>query len=137
MFTFSLSFSRLDRAFRVGALFALGALVAPHSPAAGASATATPDANGSILTPPSAVVRLSEKPTSREIAQCNLFPEPLVPTGETSADDNVSIAKSLAAFVSRNDQEDFSSLESFVAAFPQSPYRLSILNNLGTLYFKA
>jgi RHS repeat-associated protein len=99
--------------------------------------TATVNRTVPAHSPPSAGFVLSENPPEQEIRHVRLFAEPLVPTGAVpSAEENRQIADALRQHVQRPVADDFSALEEYVAAHPDSPWTPSLLFNLGTEYYR-
>jgi RHS repeat-associated protein len=87
------------------------------------------------FTPPSSKFSLSSEPSDQEIFSHSLFSEPLVPVGSsTTPAENADLAKALTAFSERKVRDDYSALERFLATYPTSPWRLSLLVNAGWLY---
>jgi RHS repeat-associated protein len=87
--------------------------------------------------PPSAGFVLSENPSEQEIRHVRLFAEPLVPTGSVpSVGENRQIADALRQHVQRPVADDFSTLEEYVAAHPDSPWTPSLLFDLGMEYYR-
>ena len=79
---------------------------------------------------PNAGFVLSANPSEQEIRQVRLFAEPLVPTGSVpSAEENRQVAEALRQHVQRTIADDFSALEQFVAAHPESPWTPALLFN--------
>ncbi len=82
-----------------------------------------------------AAFHLSAQPSDQEIFHQSLFEEPLVPVGgKATRADNAALAAALTAFSKRTVRDDYSALENYLAANPQSPWRLSLMTNLGWLY---
>jgi RHS repeat-associated protein len=76
--------------------------------------------------------------TVQEIYALRKLPEPLVPSGgKVTAAANQRLLDALTAFESRQRSDDFSALERFLTANPQSPWRLAVETNLGILYYHA
>jgi hypothetical protein len=77
-------------------------------------------------------------PTPQDILRARIFEEPLVPIGaEPTAAENAALADALVSYRKDFDPDDFSSLTGFLEAQPKSPWRLSLLTNLGLAYYKA
>ena len=88
------------------------------------------------VTPPSTALKFSETPSDEEIFSARALPEPLVRAGwKTSAAENRALADALQAFAHRAVCDDTSALEQFLRAYPASAWRISMLSNLGILYF--
>ena len=88
------------------------------------------------VTPPSTVLKFSDAPSDEEISSARALPEPLIRAGwKTTPAENQALANALQAFAHRTVCDDTSALEQFLRAYPASPWRVSILTNLGLLYF--
>ncbi len=70
-----------------------------------------------------------------EIFNLRVFSEPLVPIGgEPSAEENRALVDALNQYDSRSNQDDFSSLRSFVSSHPASKWAASLLTDMGIEY---
>lgn len=79
----------------------------------------------------------SEVPTEREIFRARVFAEPLVPMGApTSPVENSALATTLLNFLDRGNNDQVGGPEQFLRQFPTSPWRASLLVNLGIVYRK-
>lgn len=88
--------------------------------------------------PPSPNLSFSENPSDAEISKARVFSEPLIRAcWESSADENKALAAALVAFSNRTVSDDFSAIEQFIANYPKSPWRISLLVNLGIAQYKA
>jgi RHS repeat-associated protein len=87
--------------------------------------------NSAIATP-----RFSSSPTADEITYSHVFSEPLVAAGQPSAEENAALAAALSAYATRTVRDDFSALTGFLNAYPNSAWRVSLLTQMGLLYFK-
>lgn len=87
-------------------------------------------------TAPLVGLHLSPNPNVDEIRSLHLFAEPLVPVAVPSMDDNQQFARALAAYSQRTVGDDFSALEQYLAAYPESPWNGSLIFNLGLEYYK-
>jgi RHS repeat-associated protein len=78
----------------------------------------------------------STKPTTDEIRRARVFGEPIVPVGAApSDDDNKEVAAGLDAFLrAAGDKDQLGALERLDARQPNSPYRASLLMNMGIFY---
>lgn len=75
-------------------------------------------------------------PSASDIFRYRIFEEPLVPAGgDPTLDENQSFAAALLDFSKSPRLEDFSSLYDFLDKYPASPWNVSLLTNLGTLYY--
>ena len=78
----------------------------------------------------------STPPTLAELTACRLLAEPLLPLGTLvpAAKERAALGQALLAFDSSPNHEDTSPLEEFLAAYPQSAFRVALLTDLGLLY---
>ena len=84
-----------------------------------------------------AELRFSASPTDDEISRAIIAGHSLVPTdGCVSANENEALARALIAFSRRVNEDDTSSLESFLKAYPNSRWQISLLAGLATNSFK-
>lgn len=75
-------------------------------------------------------------PNAQQIFALRKLPEPLVPlVSDPQPQDNERLLAALTAFEGRQHSDDFSALEQFITANPQSAWRLAVLTNLGILYY--
>jgi RHS repeat-associated protein len=87
------------------------------------------------VTPPAAKPSFSETPTDNELFQARVFDEPLVPYGTpTSGVENQSLAHSIMIYLDAGGGENVEPFLGFLKDHPQSPWRGSILTNLGIVY---
>lgn len=81
-------------------------------------------------------LRFSAQPDANEISSARIFDEPLLPLGgKPTAAENRALAQALADYAGRSDLDDFSSVENFLAQFPQSAWSGSLLLHMGTEYY--
>src|SRR5437773_2612461 len=88
-------------------------------------------------TPPKAlafVTRFRAQPTDAELFAARIFDEPLVPTGKTSAQENKELATALMTYFHRQAPDEQSSLTQCLDRHPASPWRASLLLNLGLVW---
>lgn len=91
------------------------------------------------LLPPEAArpARSGGDVTAQDIFLRRVLAEPLVPVaGVPSPVENAALLAALDAFAIRSNPDDSSALEAFLTAYPSSPWRVSLLNNLGDFYFR-
>ena len=101
-----------------------------------AASTAQPPGRSSLR--PHGTENLSASPANNEIAACQVFSMPLVAgPGKSSPQENTALTAALKQYSARTESDDFSALTGFLGAFPHSVWRLSLLNNLGFLYYKS
>ena len=82
--------------------------------------------------------RFSAHPTAPEISNARIFDEPLVPMGGTPAEqENKALANALTDYASRTNFDDFSSVTTFLGAFPASTWNSSLLLHLGVEYYNS
>jgi len=88
------------------------------------------------VTPPVFAVRFSDTPLAEEITRARVLPEPLQPVASTpTISDNRAVARALTAFAASS--PNVSPLEDFITENPDSPWKASVLTNLGVLRFNA
>jgi RHS repeat-associated protein len=84
------------------------------------------------------VPQFSETPTDREIFRARVFEEPLVPVGGTTTTaDNRALADAVSGFVAAGQTDDLSTFEAYLQDHQDSPWRASLLLNMGLVYRKA
>jgi Peptidase C39 family len=82
-------------------------------------------------------MNLSPNPTTQEICQAGLFEEALAPIGaDPTPAENTALAAALLGYSKRGGPDDFSSLTGFLDDYPESPWRVALLTNLGLEYFR-
>ena len=85
-----------------------------------------------VMAPPS--LQVSESPTDDQIIQPHIFAEPLAPVGKTTAQDNRELTQALVQFLHRSNGDDYGPLTQYLADHPQSPWRASLLSDLGVIW---
>jgi RHS repeat-associated protein len=82
---------------------------------------------------------LPANPTPGQLGAFGRLPEPLLPLGDGAADPagNAALAAALNAWAAQTAPDDFTVLESFLAAQPASAWAPSLQYNLGRLYYHA
>jgi RHS repeat-associated protein len=85
---------------------------------------------------PSEVPVLSTVPTTREISETRLLPEPLRPVGTPTDADNVALAAVLRVLPQQPTAERWSRITQHMAARPESPWHPSLLLNAGLLLLR-
>lgn len=86
------------------------------------------------VTPRATEPTLSTDPGDREFFDARIFAEPLVPTGATTAEDNRALAQVLRQYVAGRNRENVSPVLAHLQRFPASPWRASLLANVGTVF---
>jgi YD repeat-containing protein len=86
--------------------------------------------------PPSAMPVFSSLPTVIEITRARVFEEPLLVLGaaEPSADENRQIAGLITGYLAAGTPDGTAAFEEFLASHPNSPWRDSLLANLGVVW---
>jgi RHS repeat-associated protein len=85
--------------------------------------------------PPPTVATLSAVPTDAELTRTRIFSEPLIPmTRPTSTTENAALSRAIRQYANGGNTEKVAPLLAFLAAYPQSAWRPSLLANLGTVY---
>lgn len=85
------------------------------------------------ITAPTTFLQFSSDPTDAEISRVTVAGQSLVPSGaRVWAEENRALARALNAFCRRANEDDISSLESFLSAYPKSRWRVSLLAGLAT-----
>lgn len=85
-----------------------------------------------VSAPPSRPV-FSPNPTAAEITRARVFPEPLVPLGTPSDDENRAIAQAINTYAASGRPFDGAPFTAFLAAHASSAWRPALLANLGGL----
>jgi hypothetical protein len=76
--------------------------------------------------------------SSEEIFGLSILPEPLVPVGKVpSFEDNQALLDALKRYDQRKTVEDVSALTAYLERYPNSPWRVALLANLGIHYYRA
>lgn len=77
----------------------------------------------------------SDAPSDSEISSVRVFAERLVPIGRTDSAENKALAAAITAFAHAANPEETDLLTQHLEHFPQSPWRASLLANLGAIYY--
>jgi RHS repeat-associated protein len=81
--------------------------------------------------------RLPEYPTDAEIFQVPIFEERLTPVGRpTTREENKAFAAALRTYVDSRRHETVTPVLDFLQRYPESPWRASVLANVGTTLFQ-
>jgi len=86
--------------------------------------------------PPPDFATFSEAPSDEEIFRARVFAEPLIADGQTTPAENKALAAALTSFLKRTSNDEVAPLVSFLDEFPASPWRVSLLTDLGMVYRK-
>jgi len=78
-------------------------------------------------------LELPSEPSDQDIQALRIFEEPLVPVGTKTEGENAALASAVIAFLERSDAEDLSTLDGFLAKYPQSSWKVALQTNLGLL----
>jgi len=84
---------------------------------------------------PAAHLTFSAQPTDAEFFRARLFSEPLLPIGgRTTAAENTALAHALVTYAAASQPEDVEPVLSFLDKHRETPWRGSLLVNLGDVY---
>jgi RHS repeat-associated protein len=86
------------------------------------------------VTPRAVEPTLSAAPVDREFFDAAIFTEPLLPTGATTVEDNRALGQVLRQYLSGRNRENVSPVLAHLQRFPASPWRASLLANVGTVF---
>ena len=93
----------------------------------------TPD-----VSPPPARPTFSTEPSTDEIVRARVFSEPLVPVGGApSQAQNEALVRAINAHAAGERSDAVAPFVTFLGEYPNSPWRASVLANLGTHYLEA
>lgn len=87
-----------------------------------------------IAPPPTVRGDFWNNPTDANLSHARVFSSPLIPIGKTSRQENDAFAQALHAFTQRQASEDYTALTDFLNEHPLSPWRASLLTQLGIAY---
>jgi len=86
------------------------------------------------VTPPDLNVHFGDSPATGAITRAHILPQPMLPVGGTpSADDNRAIGSALEFYAGAGRVAGRARLEDFAQSQASSPWRASLMANLGTL----
>jgi hypothetical protein len=89
------------------------------------------------VTPPPSEPQFSAAPTVQEIFRARVFGEPVVPVGGVpTAGENLVLARALLALHRSGGRDWRSTIGEFLSTHPESPWRASLLANIGTLQLR-
>jgi RHS repeat-associated protein len=87
------------------------------------------------VTAPPRAPSFSPEPGDLEFRRVRIFTEALVPVGRpTRPEENRALAAALIAYVEKGDTEAVSGVLEFLLRFPDSPWRASLMANVGTVF---
>ncbi len=87
------------------------------------------------VAPPSGILTLREQPSLGDLVNARVFREPLVPVGGVPSDaENAALGRALLRFARSVDGGSDIALRQFLVDYPASPWRASLLLNLGLRY---
>jgi len=88
--------------------------------------------------PPQSAEALPGNPSVQQIMGCLVFADPLVAdAGQPPAQgENAALSVALKKYASRKEADDFSSITGFLFQYPFSTWKVSLLSNLGGLYYR-
>ena len=116
----------------------------PDTPAAPASTPPPPAPQVKVnrtvpaVTPPPSEPQFSSSPTTQEITRARVFSEPLLAIGgEPTAGENLVLARTLLAYHRSGGIRWEPIVADFLLTHPTSPWRASLLANLGTAQLRA
>ncbi len=76
--------------------------------------------------------------TDLEISTARVFHEPLVPmSGSSIEGENLALADAIKAFKAKNNVDDLSAFENFLAKYPKSRWAASVKANIGEIKFRS
>lgn len=93
---------------------------------------AAPPASAQAATPTKSL--FPDQPTALDVSKTLIFEEPLIPLGQSSPRENQVLAKALDAYVAGGALENLDPVKGFLDKHSKSPWRLSLLVNLGLMY---
>lgn len=76
----------------------------------------------------------SATPSKAEVSNIKVFEEPLVSVGEPTQKEIRALAEAIDVYVAKGRLENLEPMMAFVKAYPESPWRLTLLVNLGLMY---
>jgi len=106
-----------------------------ESPSVSTPKDVTPNRTVPNVAPLSTTLVLPAYPTDAELSHARIFAEPLAPMPRpTSPQENAALARAILIYRDAHRSEMVAPLLDFLARFPQSAWRPSLLANLGTIY---
>jgi RHS repeat-associated protein len=149
-----MKYSLVHKSYRIGAIAMLATqpFIGRDLSAAGSATIASPALNSAVkegiaspvmkvnrlapVTDSPAGFTLSDNPTDDEITQCGLLSDALVPMASaTDRKDNSALAAALKRYANRSEATDVSALVEFCVRYPESRWRVAVLDNLAKLYY--
>jgi RHS repeat-associated protein len=89
--------------------------------------------------PERAAAALPANPTDHDISYCEVFAGPLSsdPDQPEATGENAALGAALKQYASRKESGDVSAITKFLAAYPNSTWKASLLEYIGMVYFKS
>lgn len=97
----------------------------------------TPNRTLPTVTKPPETPQFSAAPSEMEFLQARIFPEPLVPVGDSAAGENRALANALSAYVRRGARGTTEPLSRFMELHSTSVWTPSLLLNIGLVFLEA
>jgi len=95
----------------------------------------TPMPKPPFVSKPPVPLTFSANPADTEFLKVRLFSERLMPMGgKTGANENRALAEAILAFAKNSSPDNTAPLTQFLATYPKSAWRVSLLTNLGSIY---
>src|SRR5260221_2225275 len=88
-----------------------------------------------VTAPPSRPV-FSSVPTDGEILRARVFPEPIVPIGASSPEENAALGAALLAYVDHREPNTLGPIARFMETHPTSVWQPSLLLNAGLVFLQ-
>ncbi len=79
-------------------------------------------------------LRFPEQPEPKDFLNIRVFEEVLVPMGMPEAHENRALARALEAYAASGKLDGLAPVEAFLASHPNSPWRISLLVNVGLMH---
>jgi RHS repeat-associated protein len=86
---------------------------------------------GQVQVMDAAGLQFSDPPTDAEITRARVFPEVLVPSKVTTPADNAALVRAVQTYIAQNDRADLAVLHEYLAMYPESPWKIALLINVG------
>ena len=90
-----------------------------------------------VIPPSAQPVFSGRRVTDEDIFRARVFEEPLVPVGgETTEAENQALSEAIQTYLKNGGGEDVDPILAFMHQYSSSPWRASLLTNLGIVYFR-